>query len=186
MYRALTQGKNLPADFSTHIRQDLIAHKESKSLKEKPHLANGQILTRIAYQDLGMIDELPKAVSQDQVSHEVGPMKIKPVSMIIPPREKSKRTLYKKGRPAREEAGASAGGAEQMPEEPSIPPLSETHKRREVERMFEAVRRAREMGPASTYYKRKEKTVDPERRTKTKEDPREVEARGEREETVQA
>ena len=49
MYRALTQGKELPADFSTHIRQDLIAYKESKSLKEKPHLANGQMLTRIAY-----------------------------------------------------------------------------------------------------------------------------------------
>ena len=109
MYRALTQGKTQPADFSYHIRQDLIAHKESKTLKEKPHLANGQMLTRIAYQALGMIEELPKAVSQEQISHEVGPVKVKPISMIIPPREKSKRTLYKKGKPVREEAGASAG-----------------------------------------------------------------------------
>ena len=129
-----------------------------------------------------MIEELPKAVSQEQVSHEVGPMKIKPISMLIPPREKSKRTLYKKGRPAKE---AIVEGAEQMPEEPNITPLLETHKRREVERVYEAVRKAREIGQASTY-KRKEKTVDPERRTKTKEDPREVKARGEREETKQA
>ena len=50
--------------------------------------------------------------------------------------------------------------------------------------MHEAVRKARELGPASTY-KRKEKNVDPERRTKAKEDPREVEARNEREETTQ-
>ena len=112
-------------------------------------------------------------------------MNIKPMSMIIPPREKSKRTLYKKGRPAREEAGASAGRAEQMPEEPSITPLSETFKRREVERVYEAVRKAGEIGQQKTY-KRKVKTVDPERRTKRKEDPREVEARGEREETEQA
>ena len=63
MHRALTQGKTMPADFSYHIRQDLIGHKDSKSLKEKPHLANGQMLTRIAYQALGMIEELPKAVS---------------------------------------------------------------------------------------------------------------------------
>ena len=133
---------------------------------------------------MGMIDELPKAVSQEQVSHEVGPMKVKPVSMIIPPRERSRRTLYKKGRPAREEARASTGVAEQMPEEPSVPPMSETHKRREVERVYEAVLRARDIGQASTY-KRKEKNVDPERRTKAKEDPREIEARGEREETTQ-
>ena len=43
--------------------------------------------------------------------------------------------------------------------------------------------RARDIGQASTY-KRKEKNVDPERRTKSKEDPREVEARGAREETT--
>ena len=109
MYRALTQGKVLPADFSTHIRQDLIAYRESKSMKEKPHLAN---VRRIAYQALGMIDELPKAVSQEQVSHEVGPMKVKPVSMIIPPREKSRRILYKRGKPARDTAGTHAGRAE--------------------------------------------------------------------------
>ena len=56
-----------------------------------------------------------------------------------------------------------------MSEEPSVTPLSETYKRREVERMHEAVHKARELGPASTY-KRKEKKVDPERRTKAKED----------------
>ena len=71
-----------------------------------------------------------------------------------------------------------------MPEEPSITPLSETFKRREVERVYEAVLKARDIGQTSTY-KRKEKMVDPERRTKSKEDPREVEARGEREETTQ-
>ena len=69
-------------------------------------------------------------------------MKVKPVSMIIPPREKSKRTLYKKGKPAREEAGASIGRTEQMPEEPNVTPLSETFKRREVERVYEAVCKA--------------------------------------------
>ena len=69
-------------------------------------------------------------------------MKIKPISMIIPPREKSKRTLYKKGKSAREEAGASTGRAEQMPEEPSVTPLSKTFKRREVERVYEAVSKA--------------------------------------------
>ena len=62
--------------------------------------------------------------------------------------------------------------------------MSETHKRREVERVYEAVLRARDIGQASTY-KRKEKNVDPERRTKAKEDPREVEARNEREEISQ-
>lgn len=71
-----------------------------------------------------------------------------------------------------------------MPKEPSVTPLSETFKKREVERMHEAVRKARELGPASTY-KRKEKNVDPERRTKEKEDPQEAEARNEREETTQ-
>lgn len=65
MHRAITQGKTMPGDLSFHIRQDLIAHRDSKSLKEKPHLANGQMLTRIAYQALGMIEELPKAVSQE-------------------------------------------------------------------------------------------------------------------------
>ena len=60
------------------------------------------MLTRIAYQAaLGMIDELPKAVSQEKVSHEIDPMKIRPLSMIIPPQEKSKRTLYKGGKPIR-------------------------------------------------------------------------------------
>ena len=72
-----------------------------------------------------------------------------------------------------------------MPEEPSITPLSETFKRREVERVYEAVCKAREIGQESTY-KRKERTVDPERRTKKKEDPRKVEARSGREETMQA
>ena len=72
-----------------------------------------------------------------------------------------------------------------MLEEPSVKPLSETYKRREAERVYEAVRRARDIGQEATY-KRKEKTVDPERRTKRREDPREVEARSEREETVQA
>ena len=62
MHRELTQGKTLPADFSYHIR---IAHRDRKSLKEKPHLANGKMLTRIAYQVLGMIEELPKAISQE-------------------------------------------------------------------------------------------------------------------------
>ena len=71
-----------------------------------------------------------------------------------------------------------------MSEEPSMPPMSETHKRREVERVYEAVLKARDIGQASTY-KRKEKNVDPERRTKAKEDPREVGARNEREETTQ-
>ena len=64
MHRAITQGKTMLGDFSYHIHQDLIAHRDSKSLKEKPHLANGQMLTRIAYQVLGMMEELPKAVSQ--------------------------------------------------------------------------------------------------------------------------
>ena len=147
-------------------------------MKDKPHLENGQMLTRIAYQALGMIEELPKAVSQEQVSHEIGPIKIKPISMIIPPREKSMRTLYKKGRPMRGETegvGGTEEAAEQMAEEPSIKPLSETHKRREAERVYEAVRRARDIGQESTY-KRKEKVVDPERRTKQREDPREVAA----------
>ena len=54
------------------------------------------------------------------MSHQIGPIKIKPISMIIPPREKSKRTLFKKGKPVREEAGGSAGTAEQMAEEPSV------------------------------------------------------------------
>ena len=125
-----------------------------------------------------MMEELPKAVSQEQVSHQIGPIKIKPISMIIPPREKSKRTLFKKGKPVREEAGSSASTSKQMAEEPSIKPMSETHKRREAERVYEAVRRACDIGQEATY-KRKEKVVDPERRTKRREDPREVEARGE-------
>ena len=47
-----------------------------------------------------------------------------------------------------------------MSEEPSMPPVSETHKRREVERVYEAVLKARDIGQASTY-KRKEKNIDP-------------------------
>ena len=46
------------------------------------------------------------------------------------------------------------------------------------------VLKARDMGQASTY-KRKEKNIDPERRTKARQDPREVGARNEREETTQ-
>ena len=64
-----------------------------------------------------------------------------------------------------------------MAEEPSIKPMSETFKRREAERVYEAVRRARDIGQEATY-KRKEKMVDPERRTKRREDPRKVESRG--------
>ena len=68
------------------------------------------MLTRIAYQALGMIEELPKAVSQEQVSHQIGPIKIKPINMIIPPREKDdRRTLFKKGKLVREEVGGSVG-----------------------------------------------------------------------------
>ena len=78
--------------------------------------------------------------------------------MIIPPWERIKRTLYKGGRPVR--AGEPTMRAEQMEEEPSITPLSETHKRREDERVYEAVRRARDIGQGSIY-KRKEKMVDP-------------------------
>ena len=98
---------------------------------------------------------MSKAVSQEQVSHQIGPIKIKPISMIIPPREKSKRTLFKKGKLVREKAGKS-GPSEQMAEEPSVKPMSETHKRREAERVYEAVRRARDIGQEATY-KRKEK-----------------------------
>lgn len=131
------------------------------------------MITKIAYQAVGMIEEL------------VGPIKIKPISMIILPREKSKRTLFKKGKPVREETGGSADSTEQMPEEPSVKLLSETYKRREAERVYEAMRKAREIGQEATY-KWKEESVDPERRTKRREDPREVEARGEREEMMQA
>ena len=69
-----------------------------------------------------------------------------------------------------------------MEEEPSITPLSETHKRRENERVYEAVQRARDIGQGSTY-KRKEKMVDPECHKKHHEDPREV---AEREEVERA
>ena len=75
--------------------------------------------------------------------------------------------------------------AEQMEEEPSTAPLSETYKRREAERVYEAVQRAHEIGQSSAY-KRKESMVDPERRTKQHEDPREVAAREEREEVERA
>lgn len=32
---------------------------------------------------------------EDKASHILGSIKIKPISMIIPPRKKSKRTLFK-------------------------------------------------------------------------------------------
>ena len=142
MTRDVSRGRVMLGDFSHHLRSDLIAHKESKGLKEKPHLANGKLLPRIAYQALDMIDELPKAVSQEKVSHEIGPMKIRPLSMIIPPREKSKRTLYKGNKPVRgtEEPVVRA---EQMEEEPSQPPLSEAHKRMKAEKVYEAIQRVR-------------------------------------------
>ena len=114
-----------------------------------------------------MIEELPKAMSQEQISHEIGPIKIKPISMIIPPREKSKRTLYKRGKPVREEAGGAEGIAEQMAEEPSIKPMSETHKWHEAEQVYEAVWRAWDIRQEATY-KRKEKVVDPECRNSKK------------------
>ena len=105
-----------------------------------------------------MIEELPKAVSQEQISHEIGPMKIKPISMIILPREKSKRTLYKGGKPIR--AKDPVVRAEQIEEEPSMVPLSKTYIRREAKRVYEAVQREPEIGQSSTY-KRKERVVDP-------------------------
>ena len=45
-----------------------------------------------------------------------------------------------------------------MSEEPSMPPVSETHKRREVERVYEAVLKERDIGQTSTY-KRKERML---------------------------
>lgn len=49
------------------------------------------MLTRIAYQVLGMVEELPKPLSQENMSAEMGPIKAKPITMVVPPREHSKR-----------------------------------------------------------------------------------------------
>ena len=96
------------------------------------------MLTRIAYQALDMIDELPPPISQEDVSHVVGPMKAKPISMIIPPMEKSKRTLFKGGKPVKRQE-EPIGRAEQMEEEPIIPPMCEAYKRIKAERVYEAI-----------------------------------------------
>lgn len=63
----------MEGDFSRNIRIELIAHRASKGIKEKPYLANGHLLTRIVYQALGMMDELLPPISLEEVALNLGP-----------------------------------------------------------------------------------------------------------------
>ena len=58
--------KNQPqrGDFYKQVLHNIISHASSNNLENTPHLNGGPMLTRIAYQGLGMIDKLPPPLTQ--------------------------------------------------------------------------------------------------------------------------
>ena len=78
--KSFQENKAMPKDYNRHLCSELITHKEIKGLKEKPYLAHGHLSMTIAYQALGMKEELSNPISKDEALHVLGPMKVKPLN----------------------------------------------------------------------------------------------------------
>jgi len=59
----MAKGRIQSGDFSKVILLELIDHAELKNLENEPYLGVGNMLTRISYQALGMVDQLPAPVN---------------------------------------------------------------------------------------------------------------------------
>ena len=62
-------AKDIPQarpNFANYVLKNLQAHANSSNVKQEPCLYASHMLTRIAYQALGMQEELPKAITQSQ------------------------------------------------------------------------------------------------------------------------
>lgn len=91
-HQAMRGATRRPENFSWNILADIQSYKKSKGLQQSPYLAGGLMLTRIAYQAVGMIEELPPALTLEDMpplSTTASPVKI---SMIIPPRAPKKKS----------------------------------------------------------------------------------------------
>ena len=64
-----------------------------------------------------------------------------------------------------------------MEEEPSVPPMTKAYKRMKAKRVYEAIQKVRDEAGQRGGYKKREKMVDLESRTKHKEDPWETATR---------
>ena len=63
----LSLAKDIPQacpNFANYVLKNLQAHANSSNVKQEPCLYVSHMLTRFAYQALGMQDELPKAITQ--------------------------------------------------------------------------------------------------------------------------
>ena len=92
IHQAMKGATRRPGNFSCNILLDIQNYKKSKGLQQYPYLAGGLMLTRIAYQAIGMIEELPPALNpadMPPLSTTASPVK---VSMIIPPRPPKKKS----------------------------------------------------------------------------------------------
>ena len=92
IHQAMKGATRRPGNFSCNILLDIQNYKKSKGLQQYPYLAGGLMLTRIAYEAIGTIDELPPALNpadMPPLSTTASPVK---VSMIIPPRPQKKKS----------------------------------------------------------------------------------------------
>lgn len=88
------------------------------------------MLTRIVYQAIGMMDELPTSPSMDKAREKVGLASPKPTKVIIPPRENRTRNIFKGGSPVTKGQGKATQGTE-VHEEPNLPPHLEQYRKME-------------------------------------------------------
>lgn len=172
--KAAKHNMEQKGDFNKSILQDIISYKHSKDITTNPHLANGLMLTRIAYQALGMYEDLPPPLSQEETASRVKPISPLPISMIIPPREKKpQRVLFAEGEPKGKEKTPEDTAFEEEAEEESNPPLTEEHKRfQKAHATYKAFKKTKKStGPVlPTQQKGKGKLPIPERRSKQRED----------------
>lgn len=72
--RDASQGGN----FAKIIKGELIEHKKSKRPNNNPHLGVGLMLMRIAFQALGMAEELLPPISQEDVQAKAKSLSLAP------------------------------------------------------------------------------------------------------------
>lgn len=175
MRKAIQSNTAQPGDYSKTILADIINHKKSKGIQTQPHLGAGLMLTRIAYQAIGMIDELRPPLSMEEAREEAGPVSPQAPSIIIPPREAKKKKLYKGGVPVQKASKKTAEGTS-VPEEPSVPAHSEQSRRME-ENLYKALKKEqlrKESSKQQTKARRTEPVENPEIRTKFRLDPQQI------------
>lgn len=70
--KAVTTDIKQEGEVSKSILIDIINHKQYKGLSTNPDLGARFMLTRIAYQALGMVEELLPPISQEEVVSKIG------------------------------------------------------------------------------------------------------------------